>query len=245
MVGGIFGKGGGKELQFSQLADALEARFGKRDGRDGVPGLPRRRGPRGAGDRLRAALPVPGAAASSPRASRAPTAGTLKLNATGTTGVVLPRHAGARLQRRCSSAARSRERPPADGRRAAGRLLQPADPDGAGRARARDRGRPGHRRPGRLVRRHQPLRPARPRARLRVERDLRRPGHHRHLRARALRRHPLPLPRALRADRGAREDQPLGADARPTRPSPARRRCAPSARSSGSSPGAARSAASR
>jgi hypothetical protein len=32
LVGGIFGKGGGKELEFSQLADALEARFGKRAG---------------------------------------------------------------------------------------------------------------------------------------------------------------------------------------------------------------------
>ena len=99
------------------------------------------------------------------------------------------------------------------------------------------RGRAGDRRPGRVVRRHQPLRPARPRARLRVERDLRRPGHHRHVRARALRRHALPLPRPLRADRGAREDQPLGADARRPDARPARRRCAPSAPSSGSSPG--------
>jgi acyl-homoserine lactone acylase PvdQ len=32
LVGGIFGKGGGRELQFSQLADALEARFGRRAG---------------------------------------------------------------------------------------------------------------------------------------------------------------------------------------------------------------------
>ncbi|WP_053226887.1 penicillin acylase family protein [Solirubrobacter soli] len=32
MVGGIFGKGGGEELQFSQLADALEERFGGRQG---------------------------------------------------------------------------------------------------------------------------------------------------------------------------------------------------------------------
>jgi acyl-homoserine lactone acylase PvdQ len=32
LVGGIFGKGGGKELQFSQLADALQARFGPRGG---------------------------------------------------------------------------------------------------------------------------------------------------------------------------------------------------------------------
>ena len=54
LVGGIFGKGGGKELEFSQLADALEARFGKRKGARGVQGLPRRRGRRGAGDRARA-----------------------------------------------------------------------------------------------------------------------------------------------------------------------------------------------
>ncbi|HEY6888171.1 MAG TPA: penicillin acylase family protein [Solirubrobacter sp.] len=32
MVGGIFGKGGGKELEFSQLADALDAKFGKTKG---------------------------------------------------------------------------------------------------------------------------------------------------------------------------------------------------------------------
>ena len=32
LVGGIFGKGGGEELQFSQLADALEARFGRKLG---------------------------------------------------------------------------------------------------------------------------------------------------------------------------------------------------------------------
>jgi hypothetical protein len=32
MVGGIFGKGGGKELEFSQLADALDKRFGRRQG---------------------------------------------------------------------------------------------------------------------------------------------------------------------------------------------------------------------
>jgi acyl-homoserine lactone acylase PvdQ len=32
MVGGIFGKGGGKELEFSQLADALDKRFGRMQG---------------------------------------------------------------------------------------------------------------------------------------------------------------------------------------------------------------------
>ena len=50
MVGGIFGKGGGKELQFSQLADALEARLGKRRGAAAFadfapPRTPRRRSP--------------------------------------------------------------------------------------------------------------------------------------------------------------------------------------------------------
>ena len=73
MVGGIFGKGGGKELQFSQLADALEARFGARQGAQGLPGLPRRGGPGGARDGLRAALPLPGPAEAAHRASPAPT----------------------------------------------------------------------------------------------------------------------------------------------------------------------------
>ena len=173
------------------------------------------------------ALPVPGAAEA------------------GATGVARPdpRHAEAQRSRprparffpglptRASNAllvagSESAERPPADGRRAAGRLLQPADPDGAGRARARAAADgPGIDAQGAVVRRHQPLRPARPRARLRLERDLGRPGHHRHVRARALRRHALPLPRPLRADRGAREDQPLGADARRPDARPARRRC--------------------
>ena len=221
MVGGIFGKGGGKELQFSLLADALESRFGKRDAARALRGLPRRRGPRGARDRLRAALPLPGAAASGRTGVARPDQGTLKLNATGTAGAVLPR------LRRCAPPTRCWS-PAAES--ASGHPLMVAGPQVGyfnpqilmeqGVHAPASRGRPGDRRPGRLVRRHQPLRPARPRARLRVERDLRRPGHHRHVRARALRRHALPLPRPLRADRGAREDQPLGAD--PGRPDQAR-----------------------
>ena len=46
------------------------------------------------------------------------------------------------------SARESAERPPADGRRAAGRLLQPADPDGGGRPRAGRRRQAGDRRRG-------------------------------------------------------------------------------------------------
>ena len=63
LVGGIFGKGGGEELEWSQVADALEKRFGKRKRRARVPRLPRRRGPGGAGD---------GAAASASPTRRAP-----------------------------------------------------------------------------------------------------------------------------------------------------------------------------
>ena len=48
MVGGIFGKGGGKELQFSQLADALEAALrqasrARRPSRTSAPPRTRRR----------------------------------------------------------------------------------------------------------------------------------------------------------------------------------------------------------
>ena len=91
------------------------------------------------------------------------------------------------VQRRARLRPRVGQPAPADGRRPAGRLLQPADPDGAGRARARGRRRAGDRRARRVVHRRQPLRPARPRARLRLERDLGGPGHHRHVRGAALR----------------------------------------------------------
>ena len=247
MVGGIFGKGGGKELEFSQLADALDARFGNKRGAEAFADF------RAAEDaeapvtvfdqRFPYQAPPKKVAAGS---VARPDPGTLKLN---------PVRAPAAR----SSPASRRARPtrcwsPAQ-ESASGHPLMVAGPQvgyfnpqilmeqdvhaPAGAGRARDR------RPGRLVRRHQPLRPARPRARLRLERDLRRPGHHRHVRAGALRRHPLPLPRQVRADRGAAEDQPLGADAR----RPDRRRLADAAARSGpssaSSPAAARCAASR
>ena len=91
---------------------------------------------------------------------------------------------------------------------AAGRLLQPADPDGGGRPRAEGstRAAPVHRR--------EPLRHARPGARLRLERHLGRPGHHRHLRGRCEPARPdmrLRVPGPLQADRGARAHQLLAA----------------------------------
>ena len=64
LVGGIFGKGGGNEIAWTEVKHALDARF-KKQAREGrVQGLPRRRGPGGADDRLpqRQALHLPGAA---------------------------------------------------------------------------------------------------------------------------------------------------------------------------------------
>ena len=84
-----------------------------------------------------------------PRGVARPDTGTLKLNATGTSGSFFPGTPVRASNALLVSGAESRERAPADGRRPAGRLLQPADPDGAGRARPRERGRPGDRRPGR------------------------------------------------------------------------------------------------
>ena len=109
MVGGIFGKGGGKELEFSQLADALEARFGKRDGRARLQGLPRRRGRRGARDRVRAALPVPGAAEAAD-GRRPPRPGHAEAQRQpATTGALLPRHSRCAPRTRCWCAAPNRE----------------------------------------------------------------------------------------------------------------------------------------
>ena len=61
LVGGIFGKGGGAELQWSEIRQALRNRFGKRARQARVPQLPLGGGSRGAGDGAPDALPVPGA----------------------------------------------------------------------------------------------------------------------------------------------------------------------------------------
>ena len=88
MVGGIFGKGGGEELEFSQLADALEQRFGTALRRQGVRELPLGRGSRGAGDGLQAALPLRGAAEARAR-RRAPRSRLLQGFAAATSGGLL------------------------------------------------------------------------------------------------------------------------------------------------------------
>ena len=223
-----------------------------REGR--LQGLPRRRGPGGADHRVpqRQALHLPGAAeearAQQPR-DLPPRVAAPARDRRG----ALRRRRGERerraqgparraarvpalgLQRDARLGPRVGERQAADGGRPAGRLLQPADPHGAGRARPGRRRQARHRRPRRLVHRPEPLRPARARARLRVERDVGGPGQHRHVRGPDLPgRHALRVPRALRAGRGARSRQPLAAVRRATRPPRARRRCARCGRSSAS-----------
>ena len=68
LVGGIFGKGGGEEIAWTQIKHALDARFKKRKARrQDLPRLPGRRGPRRAGHRPTGPLPVPGALAAAAR----------------------------------------------------------------------------------------------------------------------------------------------------------------------------------
>ena len=185
-----------RSCEFSQLADALEARFGKQAGRSA-----RSQDFRAAEDPeapvtvFEQRFPYQ-APPKRPAGRRPPRHGHAEAQRHGHDRLLLPRHARRAPPTRCWWPARES---------ASGHPLMVAGPQ-VGYFNPQilmeqdvhapaSRGRPGDRRPGRLVRRHQPLRPARPRARLRVERDLRRPGHHRHLRARALRRHALPLPR--------------------------------------------------
>ena len=70
LVGGIFGKGGGKELRVLAARGRAGRALRPQARRAGVRGLPRGRGPRGAGDGLQAALPVPGAAEEGRRGQR-------------------------------------------------------------------------------------------------------------------------------------------------------------------------------
>ena len=63
LIGGIFGKGGGRELDSALLLQQAQKRFGKRGGKRVWARPPLGRGPGGARDRPRQALPLPGRAA--------------------------------------------------------------------------------------------------------------------------------------------------------------------------------------
>ena len=89
MVGGIFGKGGGKELQFSQLADALEARFGSRQGAKAFRDFRAAEDPEAPVTVFEQRFPYQ-APPKRPTGVARPDKGTLKLNATGTSGSFFP-----------------------------------------------------------------------------------------------------------------------------------------------------------
>ena len=89
MVGGIFGKGGGKELQFSLLADALEDRFGRRGGARAFKDFRAAEDPEAPVTVFEQRFPyqVP---PKRPTGVARPDKGTLKLNPTGTSGAFFP-----------------------------------------------------------------------------------------------------------------------------------------------------------
>ena len=200
LVGGIFGRGGGNELDAgprSSTRSTRASRSGSGEGRLRATSAPPRT--RRRRRRVRSGKRFTYQAPPKKLARRAAARSTAAARCSAHEVVASSRRAGERGGRAlldgllrvpeggCRTRCSSPPRESASGKplmvvRAAGRLLQPADPHGAGRPRARRARQARHRRPRRLVHRPQPLRPARPRARLRVERDLGGPGHHRHLR---------------------------------------------------------------
>ena len=196
LIGGIFGKGGGRELDSALLLQDAQKRFGRRSGKRVWADLrtaedpeapvtvnPAKRFPyRAEPRRLRrggVALPDRGSVRKLDVVK-----GDAAASASGRDDT-RPRRAAlvpaAELERAARVGARVPVRQADRGDGPADGLLRPAAAARRGRARA------GHRRPRRHLRRRQPLRAARPRARLRLERHLGGPGHHRHLRAPALR----------------------------------------------------------
>ena len=89
MVGGIFGKGGGKELQFSQLADALEAASASKQGAKAFQDFRAAEDPEAPVTVFEQRFPYQ-APPKRPTGVARPDKGTLKLNATGTSGSFFP-----------------------------------------------------------------------------------------------------------------------------------------------------------
>ena len=195
LVGGIFGKGGGRELDSALLLQDAQKRFGRKRGKRVWGDLRTAEDPEAPVTVNRKRFPY----RAEPRKLRRggvalPDRGSvreLEVVPDGAASAAQPRRRRSRraaggFPRQGSNAllvsARESEsgKPiavmgPADG------LLRATAPDGRGRARARHRRARGH------VRRREPVRAARPRPRLRLERHLGGPGHHRHVRGTALR----------------------------------------------------------
>ena len=204
LVGGIFGKGGGKEVANAKWWQALKAKFGKKQAlrvytdlrEKNDPEAPATSSKRAPYDGVAFDPGKPGVALPDRGGATAPGSGTSLRGsaprAGARVGAAAPgparRRLGGPLRARC---ARDEQRAAGDrqgvgDREAAGRdgpadrLLHAA---AAGRAGARRARHPG---PRRRLRRHEPVRPARARHRLRVVRDLGRQRQHRHRRREAL-----------------------------------------------------------
>ena len=167
LVGGIFGRGGGNELNSALTMQAFVERFGREAGRADLARLPLQERPRGTDDD-RQALPLRDAvSAFAKRGLALPDPGTVRDAPTATASAVPQRRRPrARSARRCGAsyagtahasnwqlrlrrASRRRGHPLAVMGPQVGYFVA-ADPDGAGPARA------GHRRPRRLLPRRQP-----------------------------------------------------------------------------------------
>ncbi len=224
LIGGIFGKGGGNELRSAPddagLREALRAqvRAARRGWTSAPRTTPRRRPPS-----TKARFPYQTGSPFAKRGLALPDRGSVEFtpvapppegraadfSSFGATLHALRELAAPRLQLGDGLRQALRHRASARRARPAGRLLRPADPDGARPPRRRDR------RPRRRVPRRQPDHPARPRHRLRLERDHRRHRQRRHVRRGALPgRLPLPLQGRLPGDGEARALQRLAAERR-------------------------------
>ena len=192
LVGGIFGKGGGGELENATALERGQGALRRRRRRAGLAATSAAGRSRGADHRAGGngsfAYQRARAARRRRRDARRGLAGRpaqqrRRACSTGGLGGLLGGlgRMGAMSNALLVSAAKSESGPPGRRDGPAGRLLHAADPGREGPAR------PRHRRRRRGVRRRQPVRAARPRPGLRVVGDLGRPGHHRHLRREAVR----------------------------------------------------------
>ncbi len=217
LIGGIFGQGGGNELNSALTMQAFVQRMGKKAGRRAWLDFRSKNDPE-APTTISKALPLrdPQRLRQARSGAARPEQRPLHRHRRRLVGRRTldrdrrPAPAGGDRSRRprFELGARLRQgvgqRPPDRGDGPAGRLLRAADPAGGRPAR------PGNRRPRRRLPRGQPLRRARPRARLRLERDDGDLGQRRHLRRGSLQGQlPLPLPRQVPGDGKARKEREL------------------------------------
>ena len=231
LIGGIFGKGGGRELDSAPAHAGLREALRPQGRPARMAGLPLEERPRGPDDRARARFPYETGSAFAKRGLALPDPGSVAARAGGAAG---PGQAAASAQRPSSatsapSSTQALHRPHASNWELVSRArVRTGHPIGVLGPQVgyyqpqilmeMDVHGPGHRRPRRDLPRRQPLRAARARPRLRLER------HHGHLRQRRHVRRgpvpgrlPLPLQGPVPGDGGARPHQHVDARTGSTR----------------------------